>query len=357
MVWLMVGTSFGSRGSGCNAAAKTVFLVYKSGVISRSLNALSFFIVMFLIGASGCTRKDGPHIGSGVSRIRVLTYSSFLGEKSLGGWLKSEYEKTHPGTEILFIEAQNESGIVGELKRTRPEGEGIDIVFGLDDVALKRIGPENFVQLKKISSSPMTILIHKARAPKALAKRSYHFATWRELIDSGVLKGTLLVQDPRFSSPGFSWLTQSHSVKGVNAKQMHSLVRRVFPSWSASFGAIESGESFAIWTYASSLSYYECQKSENPYTSLVVDEGFVEASETVGLLKKAPDMAAAHVLMDFLLSERFQQKMVELNWVYPVSNTPLPSCFLPKSKFPILEKTPEASVSEINGWMDEWQLF
>lgn len=312
------------------------------------------FLTLFLVACSPKT----PETSSAKSKvIRVLAYSSFLGKDSLGAWLKAEFEKSHPGNEIVFVEARDEAGIAGEIKRANTGNDKVDVVVGLDPVSLDKVGKDLFASTFEISSSPMTILIDKSRAPKALLATNLHFKTWQEVLKSKLLQKAVLIQDPRFSAPGLSWLLQAHSGLNVSPKDYHSLVNRVLPSWSASFKAFEN-QSFAIWTYSSSLSYYECENKKHHYAQLVVDEGYVSSVEIAGSLKSSPNQVEATEVLAFMRSDEFQKKMVELNWVYPISETTeLPKCYLPKTQFQTLSSPQVPSAKDVSGWIDEWQLF
>lgn len=311
-------------------------------------------LVLFLLGA--CTEPPAAQSPAAAQKLRILTYSSFVGEGSIGHWLKTEYAKVAPGVELELVEARNEAGLAGEIQAAGSAAR-YDMVLGLDALAMVRVGQERFLATKEISSSPMAILVRKDRASAALKARKYTFSTWHELLKSGLLGGKVLIQDPRFSSPGFSWLLQSQTVASSNAKAMHGLVRRTFPSWSASFNAIDQGEGEAIWTYASSLSYYDCEESKNPYEYLRITEGYVRAVETAGVLRGSEQAEAAQQLLTFLVGDAFQKKMVELNWVYPATGVKLPTCFRPRSDFAEISRMPQPSRAQINEWIDQWQLF
>ena len=66
---------------------------------------------------------------------------------------------------------------------------------------------------------------------------------------------------------------------------------------------------------------------------------------------------AAETLLNFLLTESAQQKLSELNWVYPVGAVTLPKCFVPRETFPRLPKAASPAAATVNQWIDEWQLL
>jgi thiamine transport system substrate-binding protein len=319
--------------------------------LSRRLLSAACFL------AIACTPESAKKPSSSAREtLRVLTYSSFLGEGSYGEWLKREFESQHPHLEVVYVEAQDGAGLAGELKRRRGDATGrIDLAVGLDEVTVGRVGREHFARLATISSSPMTILVHRKRASAALAARKFRFATWRELVDSKLLEKSLVVQDPRFSAPGLSWLLQTHALAGVTPNAAQGLVRRVFPSWSSTFAAFDGGEGTAVWTYSSSLSYYECDGKPHELVALRVDEGYLSSDEIAAVVQGA--VPATEVLLNFLLSGPAQQKLSELNWVYPVGAVTLPKCFVPRESFPRLPKAASPSATTVNQWIDEWQLL
>ncbi len=320
---------------------------------------MKFKFSLLTLALFACSPEDqsAEQKGARPHKLRVLTYSSYLGKGSLGEWVKKEFESRYASTEITFTEVRDESGLAGEIKRITKNGDSADLAIGIDPVTLDRIGADNFLQTQVISSSPMSILVNKSRAPAQLVARNYKFKTWREVFKSGLLKQSLITQDPRFSSPGLSWLLQSHFMKGVSAKDAHGFLARVLPSWSSAFQAFEQGEGIAIWTYSSSLSYYQCQSKPLEYAYLDVEEGYVNSVEMAGVLKTTANVSVSKLFLEFLVSELAQTKMVELNWVYPAREIKLPDCYVPKSTFRVLSKPLETNSKRVSQWVDEWQLF
>jgi ABC transporter substrate-binding protein (ThiB subfamily) len=320
--------------------------------VKNNLFLAGCFAFMF-----SCTQAQdsSPPEGSSQIKLRVLTYTSFLGKNSFGEWFKSEFEAIHPSIEVVFIEARDESGIRGELSRGQAN---VDMVVGLDQISLNRLGQKQFVAVAKISSSPMAILVHKQRVSPELKKHGLQFKSWQQLVSSRLLGKSLVVQDPRFSTPGLLWLLQAHAAADVDAKQAHSIVHRVLPSWTASFKAFEEGEGVAIWTYSSSLSYFECQSKSHELAYLEVEEGYLSSEEYAAVLKNSSRASIALDALKFLVSGSAQKKMVELNWVYPVnSDTQLSACYIPKNSFRILSNQFEPSTQKVKEWIDIWQLF
>lgn len=316
---------------------------------------IQVFIVAHLVG---CNLRESEKTLSSDKKVVVLTYSSFLGKGSFGEWIKSEFERTNKGLEVEFVEASGAFGILGELNQGLA-ARRFDVVLGLDFIEAQRISSNPFDSLHNLSSSPMVIAIKKERITENMKRRKLTYNSWKELIDSKDLNGKLLIQDPRFSTPGFLWLVQSHVSSENLTKNFSKLVNRVFPSWSSSFAAFDQGEGDAIWTYASSISYYICNNKSPPIDFIRVNEGYVSSDETVGVLSSSKNKEASKKFVDFLLSDQSQAVMPQKNWVYQSSLTKsvMPECFIPKSKFPSFTKDLNFSSKQLNGWIDQWQLL
>ncbi len=174
-------------------------------------------------------------------------------------------------------------------------------------------------------------------------------------------KKSLIIMDPRTSSPGLGFLMWTVKCKGEGYKdywkKLMPNILTVSESWSSGYGLFTNGEAPMVTSYTTSPAYHvEYDKIENIKTVLF-DEGNYMQTEGAGILKNAPHMDAAKKFMDFILSEDFQKEIPLTNWMYPVTDIPMPASYksAPVSDKPLLLEPKEISKnmdSWLNGWLE-----
>ena len=181
-----------------------------------------------------------------------------------------------------------------------------------------------------------------------------------ELLDPKYKK-SLIVMDPRTSSPGLGFLMWTVKCKGEGYKEywkkLMPNVLTVSESWSSGYGLFTSGEAPMVISYTTSPAYHvEYEKDEHIKTVLFKDGNYMQ-TEGMGILKNAPHMDAAKKFLDFVLTEDFQKELALTNWMYPVIETPLPASYksAPVSDKPLLldaENIDKNLDSWLNGWLE-----
>jgi thiamine transport system substrate-binding protein len=160
--------------------------------------------------------------------------------------------------------------------------------------------------------------------------------------------------DPRTSSPGLGFLAWTKEVYGSGWKDYW---KRLLPSvltiadgWSAGYGLFTAGEAPLVLSYTTSPGYHLEYEGTDFYKAALFEEGHPIQIEAAGLLKNAKNKAAARRFLDFMVSDSFQSIIPLTNWMYPVTDIPLPDSFRinPRSDKPLRPAEPSA------GEIDEW---
>ena len=285
------------------------------------------------------------HTCWGQEKIKILTYSSFMDQGGLGEWIK----KQKP--EIEFITSKDFSGIIGELRKLKRQSRlsSFDLVLGLNEINYQNALQEKlFEEGTPVEKSSYSILVNK----KMLNEKDWP-KSWGELAKKFPKK--LLVQDPRTSEIGLAWLLNSKDLKNLSLEDSKKIPLKIFPKWSSSFAAFENEMAPMIWTYTTSLAYFECKNKNQFYANLPL-ENYPFDTNYIATISGKSKLASLKKIIEFFKSKKVQEQIWEKNWMLPSLETPPPSCYK-KVTFPKSSTSLRFyNHSQILRWLDEWSL-
>ncbi len=168
-------------------------------------------------------------------------------------------------------------------------------------------------------------------------------------------KKSLIVMDPRTSSPGLGFLLWTVKCKGEGYKdywkKLMPNVLTVSESWSSGYGLFTSGEAPMVISYTTSPAYHVEYEMVDHIKAVLFKEGNYMQTEGMGILKDAPHVDAAMKFMDFVMTKDFQKVLPLTNWMYPVMKTQLPASY---ESAPISDKPLLLDAEEIDKNLDSW---
>ena len=156
-------------------------------------------------------------------------------------------------------------------------------------------------------------------------------------------KKSLLLEDPRTSTPGLLFLMYTRSVLDKQVwkfwEEMRFQWKTLTPGWSGAYQLFMKGEAPLVWSYFTSQAYHHAHGAGNRYEALVFEDGHPIQVEGAALIKNG--MASqeqkflAMSFLEFLISPEVQVLVPKKNWMMPVMpDTQLPVDFqsLPQVK-------------------------
>lgn len=349
--------------------------------------ALAAFTALVLLAGACGNDDDGADSGddgdAGAPQedvtITLLTHDSFAVSE---GTLEAFTEET--GIEVEVLMAGDAGTVVNESILTKDEPLG-DVLYGIDNTFLTRAfeedlfvsyeSPELDVVRDDVESddehrvTPIDLGDVCVNYDKAAFEGSELAVpqTLEDLADPAY-EGLLVVENPASSSPGLAFLLATIGAFGEDGWQDYWAQLRandveVADDWENAYNGLFSGASDGdrplVVSYASSppaeVFFAEEELDEAP-TGVVLDSCFRQI-EYAGILDGTEHEEAAQELVDFLLSERFQEDIPLNMFVFPVrGDAELPEVFVEHTELPEdpIELSPEEIGAERDRWIDEW---
>lgn len=172
---------------------------------------------------------------------------------------------------------------------------------------------------------------------------------------------TLLVQDPRTSTPGLGLLLWVKKVYGDEADaawaRLSKRIVTVSKGWSEAYGLFLKNEADMVLSYTTSPAYHMIAEQDQRFAAAGFSEGHYQQIEVAGMLRSSQQKQLARDFLEFMLSERFQSIIPTTNWMYPAA---LARSSLPPEFAQLIDPSPallfdEALVAKRRkAWVDEW---
>ena len=172
---------------------------------------------------------------------------------------------------------------------------------------------------------------------------------------------TILVQDPRTSTPGLGlllWIKQVFGDQSDQAwAQLSKRIVTVSKGWSEAYGLFLKGEADMVLSYTTSPAYHLIAEQDARFAAARFSEGHYQQIEVAGLVRSSQQKQLAREFLEFMLSDKFQNIIPITNWMYPatLARTKLPAGFEKLiDPSPALLLNEELVASKRKSWVNEW---
>jgi thiamine transport system substrate-binding protein len=326
-------------------------------------------ILRWMIAALALTLLSLPAQAQTKPVLTVYSYSGFTGKYGPGPKIKGRFEAVCNCT-MDWVATENSGALLGRL-RLEGDSTKADIALGLDVNILAEARATGLftphgqpLDGLTLSWSDATFLpfdyghmafIYNANKlanpPKSL----------KELVDS--LNGPRIVlQDPRTSQPGLSFLLWMRKVYGDKADdawvRLKPRIVTFTKGWSEAYGMFLKGEADMVLSYTTSPAYHISAEKKTNFRAAPFSEGHYLYVETGALLRTSRQPELARQFLAFMLSDAFQSAIPEGNWMYPVKT---PAAGLPPSFADLIRPaetlafTPDEVMANRRGFIESWQ--
>ena len=275
-------------------------------------------LVSLLAGSSlllaGCATVD-----QAATKVTLVAHDSFaISDESIAQFQEAS------GFELEIIRAGDAGSLTNRLVLTK-DSPIADVVFGIDNT-FRGIADENaLIEGELVPADYADVCFNYDRL--WFEKRGITPPTsWRDLTKPAYNSLTV-VTNPLSSSPGLAFLATTVAAFGEPAfeqywKELKDNGVMVAAGWEEAYftyfsGSSGNGEYPIVLSYSSSPAA-EIREDGKSQTAALLDECFRQ-TEFVGALAGASNPEGAKALVEFFLSESFQNTMPGLMYVYPVN--------------------------------------
>ncbi len=348
---------------------------------ARASAVVAIGLIVAGCGSSDDTSSTDPTGGAVTRTVRVLTHDSFAVSEEVLAAFEAE-----SGIEIELVSAGDAVQVVNEAVLTAGNPQG-DVLFGIDNNTLARAYEADlFVPYESpgLADVPDELELdaeHRV-TPIDVGDVCVNYdrvwfadhdieppATLEDLTDP-TYEDLLVVQNPSTSTPGLSFLLATVAAAGEDGWQDYwkALQRNgvaVTDGWETAYNDLfsangRSGDRPLVVSYASSPPFEVSDPDTTPADQAptgVLASTCYRQIEFAGILRGTDDQEAAEEVVDFLLSQSFQEDVPLQMFVYPASSTAaLPEIFTTYA-VPVTDPytlDPELVGAKSSTWIEGW---
>jgi thiamine transport system substrate-binding protein len=262
---------------------------------------------------AGCAPAEQP-----ATKVTLVAHDSFaISDESI-----AEFQ-TASGFDLEIIRAGDAGSLTNRLVLTK-DSPIADVAFGIDNTFRGTADENGIIEGVLVAVDYADVCFNYDRV--WFEKRGITPpASWRDLTKPAY-NSLSVVTNPLSSSPGLAFLATTVAAFGEPGfEQYWTELRdngvRVAAGWEEAYfthfsGSSGKGDYPIVLSYSSSPAA-EIREDGKSQTAALLDECFRQ-TEFVGILAGASNPEGAIALVDFLLSESFQNTMPGLMYVYPV---------------------------------------
>ena len=278
------------------------------------MKKLTTMLALSSLLLAGCAPTD-----QAATKVTLVAHDSFaISDESI-----AEFQEAS-GLELEIIRVGDAGSLTNRLVLTK-DAPIADVVFGIDNT-FRGIADENGIiegDLVPVDFADVCFNYDRVWFEK---RKLTPPASWRELTKPAYNSLTV-VTNPLSSSPGLAFLATTIAAFGEPGfeqywKELRDNGVRVAAGWEEAYftefsGSSGNGDFPIVLSYCSSPAA-EVREDGKSQTVALLDEGFRQ-TEFAGVLSGAKNPEGAAALIEFLLSESFQNTMPGLMYVYPVN--------------------------------------
>ncbi len=275
------------------------------------------------------------------SKLVVYTYDSLL---PLARQTFPTFEEKHGVT--VEVRAMGDAGTLLSRLIAERERLEVDVVIGIDDLLAQRAFDYDIFVPYRPNNADLIIDEGLVFDPEwrltpydfggiALIYDSTEIgdpdiSSFDDLLDPR-FRRSIIVQDPRTSSTGLSFLVWTYLVYGDELEQFWSRFRdsilTITLGWSDAFEKFEAGEAPMMVSYATHGAYSYKYYDELVQPALIPGDAAYVQTEGAGIVSWSKNKELAKEFIEFLLSPTVQSAIPLTQWMFPVTDVELPECF------------------------------
>jgi len=297
--------------------------------------------------------------------LTVYTYDSFVAEWGPGPQVEAAFEESC-GCDLKLVGVEDGAALLARIRLEGARTEA-DVVLGLDTnlmAAAKETGlfaphsVEAAYDLPIAWDDPVFVPYDWGYFAFVHEKGFAAPASLKALAESDA---SILIQDPRSSTPGLGLLLWVHGAYGDEPGEicqgLADNIVTVTKGWAEAYGLFLEGEADMVLSYTTSPAYHLIAEEDDSKSAAIFEEGHYMQVEVAAKLAASDRPGLAGEFLDFVVSDRFQSIIPTTNWMYPAV---MPEAGLPEGfdRLAVPEKglllPPEEAAESRDEALDVW---
>lgn len=309
-------------------------------MITRLVKLISVVALALLIMSFGTaeTADGGSDTASIEERRGETGQVTIYGYDSLPGTLRRaivEHMQSEYGVEVDLQRLGDTGAVFTQLflERQNPQA---DVVIGLDESYLPRLMQDNM--LEPYEPQNLQLVRDELLVDPTFQAVPFDFGyitlnvdtenletipqNWEDLLDPAY-RNSFIMLNPGTSSPGRNFLLYTIAEFGEDGyldfwRQLEPNILTVTSGWSDGYGLYTQGEAPMVVSYETSPAYHREYEDTDRYQAVLFDEAAYLQVEIAGIVNGAPNRLNAERVMDFIVSEPFQELIALNQFMYPI---------------------------------------
>ncbi len=260
--------------------------------------------------------------------LTVYTYDSFISDWGPGPLIEAAFEETCE-CDLKFVSAGDGAAVLARLKLEGTRTEA-DIVLGLDTNLITSAKATGLFAPHAGIPADLTLPIiwnDDTFLPFDWGYFAFVYdktkldtvpGSFAELLESDA---TIIIQDPRSSTPGLGLLLWIKQIYGDQASEVWAKLSpriiTVTKGWSEAYGMFLEGESDMVLSYTTSPAYHLIAEDDDTKAAAAFSEGHYLQIEVAGKIAGTDQPKLADQFLAFMTSDAFQSVIPTTNWMYP----------------------------------------
>ena len=264
--------------------------------------------------------------------LTVYTYDSFVSDWGPGPQIEAAFEQSCD-CDVKFVSAGDGAAVLSRLLLEGQRTEA-DIVLGLDTNLTAAARESGLFAPHGQTPNGLTLPIEwndESFLPYDWGFFAFVYdstrlseapGSFKELIED-FPELTIVIQDPRSSTPGLGLLLWMKMVYGDGAASawsaLESKIITVTKGWSEAYSMFLEGEADMVLSYTTSPAYHAIAEGDTSKKAAIFAEGNYLQVEVAGKIASSNNSELADRFLAFMLTDEFQSIIPTTNWMYPAA--------------------------------------
>jgi thiamine transport system substrate-binding protein len=274
------------------------------------------------------TLLAGPALAQDTPVLTVYTYDSFVTDWGPGPQIERDFEAIC-GCDLNLVGTGDGAAMLGRLRLEGARTEA-DVVLGLDTNLTAAAAATGLFARHGMADIAFDLPIgwdDDMFLPYDWGYFAFVYDSTRledvptsfEALAASDL--SILIQDPRSSTPGLGLLLWVEAVYGDRAGEiwegLSDNIVTVTKGWSEAYGLFLDGEADMVLSYTTSPAYHLIAEDDPTKAAAPFDEGHYLQIEVAGKIASTDEPELADQFLEFMTGDMFQSVIPTTNWMYP----------------------------------------